>query len=57
MDYPDGTKHKIVYPTFKLAGTMVGSRSLKFRGKLFVIDQKNDLISQIELDPDERGFF
>jgi hypothetical protein len=57
VDYPDGTRHKVVYPTLKLAGTMVGARALKFRGKLFVVDQKNDLISQIELDPDERGFF
>lgn len=36
---------------------MVGERALKFRGKLFVIDEKNDLISYIHLDPDERGFF
>jgi hypothetical protein len=36
---------------------MVGERSLKFRGKLWVTDEKNDLISYIELDPDQRGFF
>lgn len=41
----------------KLAGTMMGSRSLKFRGQLLVVDQKNDLIADIQLDPDERGFF
>ena len=57
VEYPDGTKHRIIYPNMKLAGTMMGSRSLKFRGKLFVVDEKNDLISEIELDPDDRGFF
>ncbi len=41
----------------KLAGTMLGERSLKFRGILTVIDEKNDLISYIQLDPDQRGFF
>jgi hypothetical protein len=35
---------------------MLGSRSLKFRGKLFVIDEENDLLCMIMLDPDERGF-
>ena len=57
MEYPDGTKHTIIYPTLKLAGTMMGSRELKFRGMLFIVDQTNDLISQIMLDPDDRGFF
>lgn len=57
MQYPDGTKHKVVYPDLKLAGTMMGDRALKFRGKLFVVDEKNDLISYIQLDPDDRGFF
>ncbi len=57
VEYPDGTKHKVIYPNMKLTGTMMGSRALKFRGKLFIIDKANDLISQIQLDPDERGFF
>lgn len=57
VEYPDGTKHKIIYPDIKLAGTMMGERALKFRGILTVTDEKNDLISFIELDPDQRGFF
>jgi hypothetical protein len=36
---------------------MVGQRALKFRGTLVVIDEKNDLLSFVEIDPDERGFF
>lgn len=47
----------IVYPDIKLEGTMMGDRTLKFRGKLYVIDQKNDIMSYIHLDPDNRNFF
>lgn len=57
VEYSDGTKHKIIYPDMKLAGTTVGERALKFRGILTVVDKNNDLISYIELDPDQRGFF
>jgi hypothetical protein len=57
VEYPDGTKHRIIFPDMKLSGTMVGSRTLKFKGMLFVIDQKNDIISHVDMDPDERGFF
>lgn len=57
VEYSDGSKHLIIYPNMKIGGSMVGDRMLKFRGRLFVIDQTNDLISMIHLDPDERGFF
>jgi hypothetical protein len=56
VEYRDGTKHKIVYPTLKVSGTMVGQRLLKFRGKVHVIDEKNDLIIELNVDPDERTF-
>jgi hypothetical protein len=35
----------------------MGDRTLKFGGKLYVIDEKNDIMSYIHLDPDTRGFF
>jgi hypothetical protein len=57
VEFRDGTKHKIKYPDMKLAGTLVGKRALLFRGILTVVDEKNDLISYIQLDPDQRGFF
>jgi hypothetical protein len=57
IEYPDGTLHKIVFPTMKLSGTMVGNRTLKFQGSLYVIDEENDMIVELNLDPDERGFF
>jgi hypothetical protein len=36
---------------------MMGSRMLKFRGKVFVIDEGNDMLAELSVDPDERGFF
>jgi hypothetical protein len=36
---------------------MVGSRMLKFRGKVYVIDEGNDTMVELSVDPDERGFF
>jgi hypothetical protein len=36
---------------------MMGSRQLKFRGELYVIDEGNDTIVELSVDPDDRGFF
>ena len=36
---------------------LLGNRSIKYKGNLTVIDLDNDLISQIIMAPDERGFF
>jgi hypothetical protein len=41
----------------KLSGTMAGSHMLKFRGEVYVIDKGNDMIAQLSVDPNERGFF
>lgn len=57
VEFPDGDKHKIIFPDMKLSGTMMGTRTLNFRGTLYVIDEKNDMIAEISLDPDERGWF
>jgi hypothetical protein len=36
---------------------MMGQRLLKFRGKVHVVDEKNDLLVELSVDPDDRGFF
>lgn len=54
-EFPDGTKHYIIYPSITCSGIMMGSRQLCFRGKLIVTDEKNDLIAVVKLDPDERN--
>ena len=58
IEYPDGTKNIVIYPTLNLSGTMMGIRKMHFKGKLVVYDIKNDLCSFINLDPspnDSRG--
>jgi hypothetical protein len=35
---------------------MMGQRLLQFRGNVHVVDEKNDLIVELSVDPDERGF-
>jgi hypothetical protein len=36
---------------------MMGSRMLKFRGEVLVIDEKNDTMVELSVDQDDRGFF
>ena len=40
-----------------ISGTLIGTRTFAVTGKFFVIDEKNDLISYIEFNPDDRGSF
>lgn len=55
IEYSDGTLHKVIYPSMTLNGLLFGDRSLDFSGKLCVIDEKNNLFAQIDINPDERG--
>jgi len=50
------TIHEMILPTFKIEGTTLGTRKIYFTGKAQVIDKKNDLISEIHIDPEEKGF-
>lgn len=54
VEYQNGTKNIVIYPPMKLGGTMIGQRILKFKGKVVIIDNKNDLICITKIDPDER---
>ena len=42
---------------FKLNGTLMGERRVKYREYMIVVDKKNDLIASINMEPDERGLF
>ena len=57
MEYPDGTKHRIYGPAIEIGGTLSGKRTFNFQGNLSVVDEKNNLASVIQFNPDERGFF
>lgn len=50
-------KHTIIAPIYSLAGLMIGTRKVRFSGKLCVVDERNDYVCIIEMNPDERGLF
>lgn len=55
VEYSDGTKH-LIYPCVILInGTLIGERSYAVIEKTYIVDEKNDFISYIEFNPDERG--
>jgi len=56
VEFKNGIKHYVYFPEFKLTGTLFGNRSIKYSGNMVVVDEANDLISLIMMDPDERGF-
>lgn len=57
VHFANGIKHLVYFPEFKLSGTLLGNRSIKYKGKMIVVDEKNNLIAQIDMSLDKRGFF
>jgi hypothetical protein len=55
IEFSDGTIHKIYPSKLIIGGTIIGERTLAYVGQLCVTDEKNDLISFIEFNPEERG--
>ncbi len=56
IEFSDGIKHSVSFPEFRLSGLLMGSRVMKYKGTLTVADEGNDLIAQVMMDPDDRGF-
>ena len=40
---------------FKLTGTLIGERRVKYKEFMIVVDKKNDLIASINMEHDDRG--
>ena len=40
---------------FKLSGTLMGERKLKYKQYMTIVDKRNDMIASINMEPDERG--
>ncbi len=57
IEFPDGTKHRIDSCNIQMTGTLYGERTFAIVDKLCIVDEKNDLLSHIEFNPDERGTF
>lgn len=47
IEFEDKTILDITFPTFKLSGTMMGTRTLKFQDTVTVTDVKNDLFAEV----------
>jgi len=55
VEFLNGIVHKIYFPQFKLSGLLYGNRTINYSGHMVVSDEKNDLISFISMNPDDRG--
>lgn len=42
---------------FKVSGTLIGERKVKYKESMVVVDLKNDLLAFINMETDDRGFF
>ena len=40
---------------FKLTGTLIGDRKVKYKERMIVVDMKNDILASINMEPDDRG--
>jgi hypothetical protein len=56
IEFSDGVRHSVSFPEFRLSGLLMGSRVMKYKGMLSVVDEGNDMIAQVIMDPDDRGF-
>ena len=57
VQYSDNTLIKIFPAHITLIGTLIGDRTFSVDGKFYIVDEANDLICYIELNPDERATF
>ncbi len=57
IEFKNGNKHIVFFPAFKVTGFLFGNRSLKYEGNIIIVDEANDLISYLVMNPNERGFF
>jgi len=57
VEFKNGVTHHVYFPEFRLTGMLFGNRSINYEGNLVIVDEENDLISYIMMNPDERGFF
>lgn len=57
VEYKDGVKH-LIYPCdLSMNGTLIGERTFAIVGKFYIVDEKNDYIAYIELNPETRSNF
>jgi hypothetical protein len=57
IEYSDGTIHKVYPCSIAITGTTFGERTFAVTDKFTIVDEKNDFITIVEFNPDDRGTF
>jgi len=57
LEFTDGDKYEINFPTIKVGGTLLGKRLFGVVGQITLKSLNNNLQTVITINPDERGVF
>jgi len=57
VEFQDGHKFRLYYPQIEVNGTTMGKRLFNFKHIALVCDEKNNLVSYIQFNPDAKGMF
>ncbi len=57
IEFKDGVRHEVHFPTIHIKGITVGKRTFNFKHSCVVCDTTANLASFIKINPDEKGGF
>lgn len=57
IEFKDGYKYKIYYPTIVAGGTTMGKKTFNVKNNALVVDLKNEICTYIKFNPDKVGLF
>lgn len=57
VEFKDGTKYLLKFPTVMVHGITMGDRLFNYDGKFIIKDLNNNLTSFVEINPESKGFF
>ena len=57
IEFKDGYKYKLYYPTILAGGTTVGKKFFNVKNCAMIVDLKNKICSYIKFNPDKPGLF
>jgi len=55
IEFKDGTKHSLYFPSVSIKGLMMGKRTFNYKNIGLVTDEANNLAVYIKFNPDEKG--
>ena len=57
IEFKDGYKYRIYYPTILVGGTTMGKKFFNIKNCALMVDLKNEICSYIKFNPDKVGLF